>query len=137
MAYAQVHSQFTKESLIEFDKELRGITGVIPVGNEELEETKKYMTLRYPAEFETISQIGGKLNEVVTYGLPENYLNSYVSSIESITSEDVSYAGKTYVRPDNMMYVIMGDLEKIEPGIRELNLGEIHYLDSDGNPVKK
>jgi zinc protease len=34
-----------------------------------------------------------------------------------------------------MVWVVVGDLSKIEAGIRELNLGEIHYIDADGNPI--
>jgi hypothetical protein len=32
--------------------------------------------------------------------------------------------------------VIVGDLRKIEAPIRALNLGEVHVVDADGNPVK-
>ena len=46
-------------------------------------------------------------------------------------------AAVKYIRPDKMLFVIVGDLEKIEPGIRELNLGDISYMDSDGNEVNK
>ncbi len=137
LTYTSVQSEVTKEALIEIVKELNGISGSIPVGAEELEETKKYITLGYPGEFETISQIAGKLNELVVYNLPENYFNSYVPSIENVTVADVADAGKKYVNTDNMLYVIMGDLAKIETGIKELNLGTIHYLDAEGNPVDK
>jgi zinc protease len=30
---------------------------------------------------------------------------------------------------------VVGDRAKIEPGIRELNLGEIHLIDADGKPL--
>jgi len=30
---------------------------------------------------------------------------------------------------------VVGDRAKIEPGIRELNFGEIHFVDADGNPI--
>jgi hypothetical protein len=32
--------------------------------------------------------------------------------------------------------VIVGDLSKIEKPVRALNLGEVHVIDADGNPVK-
>jgi hypothetical protein len=32
--------------------------------------------------------------------------------------------------------VIVGDLSKIEQPVRALNLGEVHVIDADGNPVK-
>ena len=137
LAYAQVQSKVTKESLMEFVKEFKGVGGEIPVGAEELDETKKYITLRYPKEFETISQIGGKLSELVEYDLSKDYFDKYVSSIEKVSSSDVANVAKKYIDVENMLFVIVGDVSKIEAGIKELNLGQIHYLDLDGNPIEK
>jgi zinc protease len=137
LAYTQVHTQYTKETLVEMLKEYRGMAGEIPISEEELSETKKYITLRYPGEFETISQIAGKLGEIVTYDLPRDYFNQYVQAIEKVSAADVIDAAKKYIHPDKMLFVIVGDVEKIEPGIRELSLGEIHYLDLDGNPINR
>jgi len=30
----------------------------------------------------------------------------------------------------------VGDKEQIVPGLAELGLGEIHFIDADGNPVE-
>jgi len=29
----------------------------------------------------------------------------------------------------------VGDMSKVEAGIRELNISEVHKIDADGNPV--
>ena len=42
---------------------------------------------------------------------------------------------KRVVRPDNLVWVIVGDRAKIEAGVRELNLGELKFLDADGKPI--
>jgi len=136
-AYAQVHTQYTKESLSEMIKEFKAISGDKPLGNEELEETKKYVTLKYPREFETINQIGNKLGEIVKYDLSKDFFNNYVSAVENVTANDVNSAAKKYIDMNNMIFVIMGDVEKIKSGIEELKIGEIHTLDLDGNPVQK
>jgi zinc protease len=39
------------------------------------------------------------------------------------------------VRPDNLVWVVVGDRAKIEAGVRELNLGELKFLDADGKPI--
>jgi zinc protease len=31
---------------------------------------------------------------------------------------------------------VVGDLSKVEQGIRDLNLGEIHKIDADGNSLQ-
>jgi zinc protease len=137
MALTQVDTKFTKETVIEMLKEYRGLAGSIPVSSEELDETKKYMTLSYPGGFETLSQIADRLGETVTYNLPKDYFHKHVPALERVSISDVTEAAKRYIHPDSMLFVIMGDVKKIEQGIRDLKLGEIHYLDLDGNPVKK
>jgi zinc protease len=47
----------------------------------------------------------------------------------------VAGAAKIVVHPDNLIWVVVGDLAKIEPGIKELGLGEIRLLDADGKPL--
>lgn len=137
IALTQVDTKYTKETLIEMLKEYRGLAGSIPASNEELGETKRYMTLSYPGGFETISQIADRLGDMVTYNLPKDYFQKYVPALERVSISDVTEAAKRYIHPDNMLFVIMGDVKKIEQGVRDLKLGEIHYLDLDGNPVKK
>jgi zinc protease len=34
------------------------------------------------------------------------------------------------------VWVVVGDRSKIETGIRELNYGEVKFIDPDGAPVK-
>jgi zinc protease len=34
-----------------------------------------------------------------------------------------------------LMYVVVGDLSKVEASVRALNLGEVTVLDADGKPV--
>jgi zinc protease len=38
--------------------------------------------------------------------------------------------------PDHLVWVVVGDMNKVEAGIRQLNLGEIHKIDADGNAVQ-
>jgi zinc protease len=45
-------------------------------------------------------------------------------------------AGKSFLDPGKLIWVVVGDLAKVEPGIRELGLGSVHIVDADGNPVK-
>ncbi len=123
--------------MIEIVKEFRGLSGDRRVTPEELSDTQQYLTLRYPREFETISQIAGKIGELVAYDLPADTFNTYMPSIRSTTVESITAAAKKYIRPDRMLYVIVGDVDKIDAGIQELNLGEIHYLDLTGKPIER
>jgi len=135
--YTQVQTEVTRESLVEIVRELRALSGDRPVSPEELAGTQQYLTLRYPREFETVSQVAAKLGELVMFNLPADTFNRYMPSIRSTTVQSVTSAAEKYLRSDQMYYVIVGDLDKIEVGISELNLGKIRYLDLAGQPVKR
>ncbi|MBP6673491.1 MAG: hypothetical protein KA247_10095, partial [Bacteroidetes bacterium] len=51
--------------------------------------------------------------------------------------EDVRDAAQKALFPDNLVWIIVGDKEKVEKGIKELNFGELKYLDADGNDLSK
>ncbi len=53
-----------------------------------------------------------------------------------VTPEAANEIAKKYILPDHLVWVVVGDMSKVEAGIRELNLGEVHKIDADGNPVK-
>jgi zinc protease len=42
-----------------------------------------------------------------------------------------------FVRPGEIVWIVIGDLSKSEAGIRELNIREVVRLDADGNQVKR
>ena len=39
------------------------------------------------------------------------------------------------IRPDRLVWVVVGDRAKIEAGLRELNIGEVRLLDPNGKPI--
>ena len=52
-----------------------------------------------------------------------------------LTEADLAGAATKFIRPPEAVWVIVGDVAKIEAGIRELNLGTITRVDGDGRPV--
>ncbi|MDH3492423.1 MAG: insulinase family protein [Acidobacteriota bacterium] len=133
---APVQTDKTKETMIEVVKEIKGVAGERPVEGEEFESIMRNMTLRLPGRFETLSSLEGAALEMVNYNLPDDYWAHYAKNVRSLTEADLAKAGKVFVRPDELIWIIVGDLKKIEAGVRELDYGEIIKLDQDGNPVK-
>ncbi len=136
-AYAPVQSQYTKETVVEMEKELRGICNQKPLTSEELQRSKDYLVKGYSQKFQSFDQIAGQIATLVTYDLPEDNLQRYVPSITAVDANATAEVAKKYIHPDALLYVIVGDAAKIEPGLRELNIGEISYLDSEGNPISR
>jgi zinc protease len=133
-ASADVQTAVTKESVIEFMKELNGIRGSLPVTARELEISKKGLSLGYPMGFETNGQIANQLSALITYGLPDSYFNGFISRINAVTIDDVNRVANKYLTPDKMAIVIVGDKSAIAPGLGEM--GKIVYLDAEGNILK-
>ena len=46
---------------------------------------------------------------------------------------DVSNVARGVLHPEQLVWVIVGDRAAIEAGIKQLNLGPIHFVDADGN----
>lgn len=112
-ASAGVATKDTKESVIEFLKEIRGVRGEIPVTQAELEYNKQSLIRSYPRNFETVDQIAGQLSNVVTYGLPDTYFNDYISRVNAVTLEDVNRVANKYLTPDKLAIVVVGDRKTI------------------------
>ena len=55
--------------------------------------------------------------------------------IRALKTSDLGQTAREVIHPDNIVWVVVGDRAKIESGIRELNFGEIRFIDADGNPI--
>jgi predicted Zn-dependent peptidase len=128
-ASAAVQTDKTAEALTEFFNELNGI--LKPVPPDELARAKNYVALRFPGTFETTADIARRLEEVVVYGLPDDYFSQYVKAIQAVTAADVQRVASQYVQPDRVIVVVVGDRAVIEARIRALSLGPIDIVPID------
>jgi len=133
-ASAGVQTAFTKESVVEFLKELRGIRGEIPVTDRELETAKQALIRGFPRSFETPDQIASRLSDNVLYNLPDSYFNNYITSVRAVSKADVNRVANRYLDPSKLAILVVGDRQVIEPGLRSLEgVGEsVTLLDAEG-----
>jgi zinc protease len=131
-AVAPVQTDKTKEALVETNKEFRGIVGDRPISAEELVKIQANETLSLPGSRETLDELGDSIIDLVQFGLPDDYYVTYAGKVHALKTSDVNAAAKEIVRPDNMIWIVVGDRAKIEAGVRELNLGEFRLMDANG-----
>lgn len=131
-AVAPVQTDKTKEALVEMNKEFRGIVGDHPVSADELAKIQANETLKLPGSRETLDALGQSIVDMVQFGLPDDYYDTYAGKVHALKTNDVNQAAKEVVRPDNLTWIVVGDRAKIESGVRELGLGEFHLMDTDG-----
>jgi zinc protease len=136
ISISAVQTDKTKESAVELVKEYKNITGEKPITGDELKDEQENVTLGLPGTFETDQQLSGAYGNILQFGLPEDYYDTFTQKALALTPDNANEIAKKYILPDHLIWVVVGDMGKVEAGIRELNLGEVHKIDADGNPVK-
>ena len=130
-----VQSDKTKESMLEIGKELHQILGRRPLTAGELKDIQAHETLSLPGSRETLTSVGQSIIDLIRFGLPDDYYETYAGKVRALTTGDVNAAAKLVVHPDQMIWVVVGDREKIEAGVKEVRLGEFRFLSPDGKPL--
>ncbi len=136
LAYAPVQTDKTKESMVEIGTELRAILKDRLVTADELAMAKANLTQTLPGLWETNAAVSQSINDIIEFKLSPDYYSTYAGRIKALAVNNLNEAAVKVVRPDNLVWIVVGDREKIEKGIRELNVGEIHLIDADGNPMQ-
>ena len=120
VASGGVATNVTRESVVEFMKELRDIRSDRPVTAAEVEFAKTSLVRREPLTMETNGQIVARLQDVVLYDLPTDYYETYTRRIEGVTVADVNRVAREHLQPDRAVIVVVGDRQVVEKGLREL-----------------
>ncbi|HWD99215.1 MAG TPA: pitrilysin family protein, partial [Bryobacteraceae bacterium] len=136
LAVAPVQTDKTKESLVEMNKELHDFGGARPVTDAELEAAIANRTLKLPGSRESLRSVEGTVEEMVEYGYPDDYFDTYAAKVRKLRPADINDVARSVIHPDHLIWIVVGDRAKIEAGIRAASIGELHVIDPDGNPVQ-
>ncbi|MFV2007399.1 MAG: M16 family metallopeptidase [Longimicrobiales bacterium] len=133
MASSGVRSNVTLESVQIFKDEIEkyreGVTA------EDLSFTKGALIQSNARRFETLGALLGTLNTIATYDLPFDYVKQREEVVRSMTLERQKELAETYILPDRMIYLVVGDAKTQFARLRELGLGEPILLDRKGKRV--
>jgi zinc protease len=132
---AGIRANATDSALIEVMKELKnysegGIT------DEELNFLKSAIGQRDALRYETGFQKAGFIGNILDYDLPGDYVDQQNKIVAGISKAEIDALAKKWVNANKMNILLVGDKEKILPGLQKLGY-EIVFLDADGNPVEK
>ncbi len=136
IAYAPVQADKTAESVAEVNKELHDVVGSRPPTQGEVTKVKENLTLELPGLWETNNAILSALARMVQYHLPDTYYQTYPGKVSALSVQDVDHAATEAIHPESIVWMIVGDRAKIEKPLRDLNLGEIQFIDSNGKLLK-
>jgi len=85
-------------------------------------------------KYETNPQKAAFLQHIQEYGLKPDYVREQQKILTTITTDDINTLAGRYLDPAHMGILVVGDKEKILPGLQTLGL-KIVELDADGRPL--
>jgi len=132
-----VQTNKTEESVAEFVKELKALSGEKPITEKELTDARANRIRGYAQQFESLGRVAQQIGDLWANGLPMTELRREAEETGKVPLTAVNAAAARYAVPGKAALLLVGDVSKIEAGIRELNLGEIVKLDAEGKPLSK
>jgi zinc protease len=132
IAAASVRTPVTAAAVHEFLAEFRRIQAE-PVSQEELDRAKRAIIGRFALTLENPAGVLERTLELVDYGLPADYWDTYPEKVEAVTPADVQRVMRKYVADERLQLVAVGERSQIEAGLREY--GPIEAFDAEGRPA--
>ena len=136
LTIASVQTDKTTESITEIRKEIAGMLGEKPVTEEELQRFKTQQLLRMAGQRETLGSVTTLIRNASVLGLADNFYDVYPDRVNALRTADMNDAAKTLLDPNRIVWVVVGDRKKIEPGVRALNIGDVRVINADGEALE-
>ena len=115
---APVQTDKTVDSIQEIIREYDEYLSSNPAKNEELEAIVNDLSLGLIGDFETFGSLMSGLSGIVSFDREDDFLDNLPKKYRSMTIDDINAAAERYIDPSIWTWVIVGDLSKIEQGIR-------------------
>jgi zinc protease len=91
-----------------------------PLSKEAVQRAQNYLVGSFPLRLDTQGKLAGFLTFIEYYGLGFDYPEKYARIIRSITPAEVLRVARTYLHPDQVILVIVGNLK--EAGLESSDL---------------
>ena len=134
VASAGVKTDVTKESVVEFMKELDKIRD--GVTDDELVFARDALLQAMTRQYEAVSALSGMLDSISQYGYPDDYLAQRIKQLQAVGKDELHTLADKYIHPDHMSILVVGDAKVVKDGLGELGYGPVIQLDIDGNPIE-
>ena len=119
---AEVQADRTGDSILELEKEITGFTGDNGVTQAELERTINGNVRELPGQFETSGSVLGGMVNIVRYDRPDDYYETIAEKYRNMTAEQIAEVARDNFIYGDMVYVVVGDAEVVEPQLERTGL---------------
>jgi len=92
------------------------------VDAEERERTINGQIRSLPGSFETSSDLLGALVQMDMLQRPDDYYEKLPGRFRALTAAQMDEAARAAIRPESLIWVVVGDAAKVEPQLRDIGL---------------
>jgi len=131
-----VQTDKTMESMIEIKREFEEFISSRPGTQAELDREILNRTRSIPGNFDSSHKFLSSMTKSDHYGLSFDYAEGEKERLQKVKLEGINERARQLVRPDQLTWVIVGDLSEIEEKVRSLDYGEVEVWDSSGNRLR-
>ena len=129
----EVSDAATREILLEIGKMREE-----KVSADELSLATAYLDGVFPIRYETTNAVAQAIAIAQVYGLGDDYYTRYRERIRAVTADDVLRAAQTFLHPERLLIVAVGDAAAIRAPMEQLGAGPVSVHDApaeDGRPA--
>ena len=119
-----VQSDGTAEAITTSLREIDAIRTDRPPKPDEVEVAKAALTRGYPRNFETAEQIARAMAQLVLYGLPDDYFNTFALKVGEVTVERAREVAAAHLHPERLATAIVSDAAIVTPQLAAAGLGD-------------
>ena len=119
-------SETTLKATTELLRQIRRLTEE-PVSEQELKLAKDGILNSFVFNFDSSGELVRRVMTYEYYGYPEDFLETYRSRVEQVTSEDILRATRKHIWPDSLVLLAVGREEDFDGSLS--TLGEVQTID--------
>ncbi|MFC1561784.1 M16 family metallopeptidase [candidate division KSB1 bacterium] len=91
-----------------------------PVSPEDIDFAKTARISAFPSQFATTERMLSNFARLEFNGQPLDYYDTYVGNYEKVTLDDIQRVAQKYLRPENMIIMVAGNIEECRAGADRL-----------------
>jgi predicted Zn-dependent peptidase len=119
---APVQADRTADSIRAMIADMKAFPTAKPVDADELNRVTDGNIRALPNDFETNSDVLGAMLQNELLGRPDNYYATLASRYRAVDAKALDAMAKTYLQPDGLTFVVVGDRKQVEPQLKALGL---------------
>jgi zinc protease len=126
-AAAAVQTEVTADAMKQMLDQLDKMRAA-PPEHAELADVRDFLVGIFPLRFETTGGVATAIEPLTIYGLPDDYWQTYRQHLEAVTEQDVLAAAVDFIRPDELLMLVVGDAARIRDEVEATQLAPVEVV---------